>query len=258
MFKNKMETESIPERVYTLCKIVEKAPITNQDLKERMEPGFLEQKTVYFNFYRNTAEELGLISISDNVLSISVQKEVLECYESFRKYVNGILYKYETGEFYAVTKAYFGLDNKIFSGEKNVAAMTTELSKMCQRNIDAKSMRAWRFWASFLGFGYLQEMFLIPNADVFVADIIEQVDFDKGVKYSFGEFVKRISPYINVIWQADEGSKQINYGLSCGLRTLHDQGIITMEHILDQEDIWSIYPLKAHAIATTVTNITIN
>ena len=258
MFKNKMETESIPERVYTLCKIVEKAPITNQDLKERMEPSFLGQKTLYFNFYRNTAEELKLISISDNVLSVAVEKEVLESYESFRKYVNSIIHRYEGGEFYAVTKAYFGLDNKIFSGEKNVAAMTDELSRICKRNIDAKSMRAWRFWASFLGFGYLQDMFLIPNADVFVADIIENAKLVKGVKYSFGEFVKMITPYVNVIWDADEGRKQINYGLSCGLRTLHDQGIITMEHILDQEDIWSIYPLKAHAIATTVTNITIN
>ena len=173
MFKNKMETESIPERVYTLCKIVEKAPITNQELKERMEPGFLDQTTVYFSSYRSTAEELKLISVSDNMLTFSGQKDVLDSYESFRKYVNSVVHEYKDGEFYAVTKAYFELDNKVFSGAMNVAAMTDELSKMCNKPIDAKAMRAWRFWASFLGFGYLQDMFFIPNANVFLADLIE-------------------------------------------------------------------------------------
>lgn len=253
-----MEQESIPERVYTLCKIAEKAPITNQELKERMEPGFLDQKTAYFNSYRNTAEELKLISISDSVITFSAKKDVLDSYESFRKYVNSIVHEYKDGEFYAVTKAYFELDNKVFLGAMNVAAMTDELSKMCNKAIDVKAMRAWRFWASFLGFGYLQDMFLIPNANIFLADIIENSKFNKGEKYSFGEFMKKISPCINIALQSEKDSKKINYGISNGLRTLHDQGIITMEHILDQEDIWTLYPIKAHVIVDTVTNITIN
>lgn len=258
MFKTIMETESIPERVYALCKIVEKAPISNQELKEKMEPSFLKQKTVYFPKYRNTAEELGLISISDNMVSISVDKDVLTSYDTFRKYVNSILYKYQNGDFYKVTKAYFELENTIFEGEQNISAMSTMLGKKVNSNIDAKSMRGWRFWVSFLGFGYLQDMFFIPNADRFIHDVIELSNFDKGVKYSFGEFMSKITPHINILHQDNNAQKVINYGMSCGLRTLHDKGIITLEHILDQEDIWSLYTLKAHSIVSTVTNITIN
>ena len=70
--------------------------------------------------------------------------------------------------------------------------------------------------------------------------------------------MKKISPCINIALELEKNSKKINYGISNGLRTLHDQGIITMEHILDQEDIWTLYPIKAHVIADTVTNITIN
>lgn len=35
MFKEKMVTPAIPERVYALCKIVEKGPITTSELKEK-------------------------------------------------------------------------------------------------------------------------------------------------------------------------------------------------------------------------------
>lgn len=35
MFKEKMVTPAIPERVYALCKIVEKGPITASEIKEK-------------------------------------------------------------------------------------------------------------------------------------------------------------------------------------------------------------------------------
>lgn len=40
MFKEKMVTTAIPERVYALCKIVEKGPISLSELKDKMEPEF--------------------------------------------------------------------------------------------------------------------------------------------------------------------------------------------------------------------------
>ena len=81
MFKEKMVTPAIPERVYALCKIVEKGPITTSELKEKMEPDFLQNKSSYFNDYRNAAEELGLISISDDLVSLAAEKKVTESYK---------------------------------------------------------------------------------------------------------------------------------------------------------------------------------
>ena len=60
MFQNKMVTPAIPERVYTLCKIVEKGAIATAEVKEKMEPAFLNQATSYYNDYRNAAEELSV------------------------------------------------------------------------------------------------------------------------------------------------------------------------------------------------------
>lgn len=58
--KKKWITTAIPERVYALCKIVEKGPISLSELKDKMEPEFLGNGSVYFNDYKNAAQELEL------------------------------------------------------------------------------------------------------------------------------------------------------------------------------------------------------
>ena len=258
MFNDRMATPAIPERVFTLCKIVEKRPISSSDLKERMEPEFLHNSSSYYADYRNAAKELRLISISDNMISLAVNPEVIKSIESMRKYINGQLEQFKNGQFYQVTSAYYSLGNQVLNGEKNVAAMAPQMSQLIGRPVDAMAMRAWRFWVSFLGFGYLQDMFLIPNADVFLKDLIDNAGFEKKKRYSFGEFIERLRPYCNIVIDTNPSNRKINYGISNGLRALHDSGCIKLEHILDQEDIWNLYPLKAHAITGTVTNITIS
>ena len=107
MFQNKMVTPAIPERVYTLCKIVEKKATSSAEVKERMEPSYLNQKTSYYNDYRTAAEELQLITITDNVLSLGVDFSVLKSMDTMRFYINGQLDKFREGQFYKVTKAYY-------------------------------------------------------------------------------------------------------------------------------------------------------
>ena len=252
-----MVTPAIPERVFTLCKIVEKRAISSSDLKEKMEPDYLKQTSSYFSDYRTAAEELKLITVSDNMISLAVDPSVIKTTASMRKYINGILPEFQNGQFYQVTKAYFEMDSGVLKGEKSLVSLAPVMSKKLNRPVDAMAMRAWRFWVSYLGFGFLQDMFFIPNAAEFLKDIIEISEIEKGQRYSFGEFMAQIRPYIQIIVNHDPANRQLNYGVSNGLRTLHDAGIIKIEHILDHEDIWNLYPLKAHEMSGTVTNITI-
>ena len=141
--------------------------------------------------------------------------------------------------------------------EKNLSNLGPVMSELTGQKVDAMAMRAWRFWVSYLGLGYLQEMFMIPNADIFLQDVIELAGLEKEKKYSFVEFINRISPYCGIIMDENPKNHRLSYGMSNGLRTLHDAGILKMEHFLDQKDIWTLYPLKAHPIRDTVTNITI-
>ena len=257
MFREKMVTPAIPERVFTLCKIVEKRAISSSDLKGKMEPDYLNQTTSYFPDYRTAAEELKLITVSDNMISLSVDPSVIKTAATMRKYVNGLLSEFQNGQFYQVTKAYFEMDSNVLNGEKSLVALAPIMSKQLNRPVDAMAMRAWRFWVSYLGFGYLQDMFFFFFAAVFLEDVISIAEIDKGRRYSFGDFIAKIRPYSEIIINYDAANRQLNYGISNGLRTLHDAGIIKLEHILDQEDIWNLYPLKAHSISGTVTNITV-
>ena len=256
MFKEKMATPAIPERVYALCKIVEKGPIASSDLKNRMEPDYLGNGSVYFGDYRKAAEELGLINIFDDVISLAVDKNVIKSMSSMRMYINGILETLNTGQFYKVTNAYYETGSDILKKDKNIANLGPLFSKMTGTAVDAMAMRAWRFWASFLGFGYLQDMFIIPNAQVFLSDVIENTEMERNKLYSVSEFVSEITPMAKIVI-SDTSSRRFSYGVSNGLRALHDIGKIKMEHIHDQEDMWSLYPLKAYSNDPTITHITI-
>ena len=258
MFGEKMVTPAIPERVLTLCKIVKGSKnghIPYAELKGKMEPDFLGNKSSYFADYYSAAQELGLIGNFDGTITLTVDPKVIETSDSMRKYINLRLSTYRDGQFYRVTKAFFDMGESVFEQEKNIAEWNPVFASMGV-DVDAVALRAWRFWFAFLGFGCLHDMFLIPNASVFLGDVVEGARLEKGIRYSFGEFVDAISPYCEII--VNPTNRSFNYGTSCGLRTLHDLGIITLEHILDQDDIWGLYPMELHPIGNIVTNVTIN
>ncbi len=239
-----------------MCKIVEKGAISYGDLKDKMEPEFLGNGSVYFNDYKNAAEELGLISISDDIISLAVDSKIVKTIENMRAYINTKLEMYNSGQFYLVTNSYFEKGKDIFKEDKNIANLGPLFSDLAGVPVDAVAMRAWRFWASFLGFGYLQDMFIIPNTNVFLWDVISSSKLEKKKKYSVSEFVNAITPMANIII-TDISSKSFNYGISNGLRALQDSGKLKMEHILDQKDMWSLSPLKAYSNDSTITHITI-
>lgn len=261
MFKEKMVTPAIPERVFALCKIVEKGPITVADIKDKMEPKFLGNGSEYFNDYKNAAEELGLITISDDLLSLAVEPKTVKNIESMRRYINNNLERLNNGQFYRVTQAYYDMGSDILKCDKNIATLGPMFSDMVGMPVDAMAMRAWRFWAAFLGFGYLQEkardyMFIIPNAYVFLDDIISSVEFEKKKKYTITEFIDLITPMANIVI-TNTSQKELSYGVSNGLRALHDKKKIKLEHIHDQEDMWSLYPLKAYSNDSIITHISV-
>lgn len=256
MFQNNMDTPAIPERVYTLCKIIEKKPMTNSEAKDKMEPTYLNQTTSYYSEYRTAAEELQLITVTDNVLSLAVDASVLESMDTLRYYINGQLDQFREGQFYKVTKEYFAMGESVLHGEQNVANMTSKF----EIQVDSKAMRGWRFWAAYLGFGYLhgkQGMLVIPNPDVFLQDIIRRAHFDNNHRYSIAEFLNKIRPYSDIIIDPADGSKTFSFGVSNGLRTLQDAEFIKMEHIMDQEDTWNLYHIDALSANETVTNVTV-
>ena len=251
----RMVTTATPERVFALCKLVENKDRSESELRECMEPKYLNNGNVYFGDYRKGAEELGLIRSVDNVVSLQVDSEVIANMESMRKYLNGnVIPMLRESTFFKVTRAMFLFDSGILKMDKSISTYSGALQNAGAERIDAAGLRGWRFWATFLGFGFLQDMFFLPNPYVFISDVIETSDLTAGQRYPIGVFLDCLAPKLDITGLTEERS--LNFGISNALRTLHDMGFLKMEHELDAET-WDLYPNEAHAVPRVVTNITI-
>lgn len=258
MFTSKMQTEATPERVFALCKLVEsKGTATRSNLQELMEPKFLENSSKYFGPYCNTAVELGLLTISDNNVSLAVDRETIADTESMRRYVNASLSKFSEGAFVRFTRAFFAKGRQVLD-MTDLDTMVREVGTEAG-GIDVSNIRAWRFWASFLGLIRIHsvgtKVTLLPNAATFLADAIDASGLELGVPHRTSDLMDRIGTTVSIVCNLEE--TPLNYGVSCGFRTLHDIGKVKLEHVLDQEDIWTLDPLPGHLLDSTVTNITI-
>ena len=125
------------------------------------------------------------------------------------------------------------------------------ISNVSNVTVNDVAMRAWRFWASFLGFGYLDSMLIIPNAAVFIKDLIDASSIKKKEYISMNDFFAEISPSISII--VDVNKRNLNYGATAGLLTLEQLGILEMTEILDH-DVWNIadIDIKRRPIITNI------
>ena len=129
-------------------------------------------------------------------------------------------------------------------------------------NISPK-MRAWRFWASFLGLGIVCEYIrdkntintFLPNMYVNLKDAKRNSAIPAGT-YTISEFMKYTTPYCSEAFP-ENGIKKLNLGLANGLRELQDRkdAIVTCEN--DAKETWIINSNPTHQITDAVTHITI-
>lgn len=262
MFGNRMKTSAIPERVYVLCKEVAGKKMSENTLKAMLEPKNLGGKTTYFGDVRTAAEQLKLISIKENEISLAVDKEVVKSMDNMRHYINTSLETLSDSLFYKVTQGYLDLGTEVLK-HNSVSKMSDLIGQQIGEKVIEDDMRAWRFWMAFLGFGYMHDSqsgaagILLPNVAVFLRDIIENLKIKKKTEYSIGEFVSVITPYANIALHNAVEKKNFNYAFSNAIRMLHDLGVVNVMHRLDAKEIWTLYASDGHAIYDTVTHITI-
>ena len=263
MFGNRMKTEAIPERVYALCREVSSRPMEEGTLRKMLEPDNLGGKTSYYGMVRTAAEELGLISIKENVISLAVSKDAVKSMEQMRRYINLHMESLSDSLFYKVTRAYFDMGTEVLE-HNSVSRMSDLMGRNIGETVIEDDMRAWRFWMPFLGFGYMHEPvpssagIMLPNAAVFLKDLIEGLGIEKNREYTIDEFVSLITPYANIVLHGAAENKTFNYAFSNAIRMLHGLNAINAEPKSDAQEIWKVYPMESHSsIKTTVTHITV-
>lgn len=258
MFEERMKTSAIPERVYALCVAVKNRGIQESELRELLEPADLGGKTSYFGSVRDAAKQLGLITIKEGKISLAVDKKDISSIDAMRKYIASNMASLSNGLFYAVSKEYFLMNEKVYEfSSVSDAKLVGLMSKNIGTAVFEDDMRAWRFWAAYLGFGNLHEMRLLPNVQQYLKAVLSTGCVEKDKEYTFSEFIAALRPYCNIVIGDVSSDKRLNMAFSNGLRALHDEEIIQLSHKLDRGDMWFLYEAELHSIKSTVTNVVV-
>lgn len=262
MFDSRMRTMAIPERVFALCRTLIDGPISEEAVRKKFEPDSLAGTSPYFGPVRDAAEQLGLIiNIADEkLLKLNVDSSVIENMKSFRIYINKNIEIISEGQFYRTTRTWMYNSDALFHIEKEnqtvsrLAGYINEIDSTLK--LDEDAMRAWRFWSSFLGFGYLHDMVFLPNAAIFLHDCIVNSQIEENREYTISEFIEQLQPNISICMShEDEKKRYMGLALSSAFRTLNDLGIIELKYINDRQDEWKMTTMPMHTFASFITDI---
>lgn len=253
MFIGNMVTEAIPARVYALYKIVNsKKNITRAEIQAMMEPSEIYGgASSYFSAVFKAATELRIVDVQDDVVVPIVSKDNLKNIDDFRKFVISKLSAFEDEQFFIVTNIIVNMNEEIYKYSVSDASFLNVLSKNYDISLTAPMMRGWRFWAPFLGIGYIDDVTkndkthqisFLPNAYIFVKNVLELMNLEKNKVYEIDDFMIMFETYGKIISGNLQPERNMNISLSSALRELHDNGEIELKYRSDAEKRWILYP----------------
>lgn len=243
MFIGNMVTEAIPARVFSLYKIVtSRKEITRAEIQSMMEPTEICKATSYFSTIFKAASELRIIGTQDNLVVPLVSKEEMRDIEDFRNFAISKLNTFKDEQFFQVTNVIVNMNEQIYKYQLTDSALLNILLQQTGSQITPPMIRGWRFWAQFLGFGYMNNMSFLPNAYVFVKNILSLMNLEKNKEYEIDDFMLMFEPYGKIISGNLRPERNMNIALSSALRELHDNKEIELKYRSDAEKRWILYP----------------
>lgn len=246
MFKKNpdgMRMEPTPERVMSVCRLVAQKRVTRDELREILTLGKAGDKELdqIDKSITVALEELNVIKTKDNYFELAVNPDVIATSESFRRFVAAKVFGQSNTTFTMFTKWLIALNDSLFSLDKwEVMAVTSGEDIKELSAVDENAVLGWRFWATFLGIGYLSRTMFLPNMKIRLQDILA-TSFNQ--KFKYGETI-RATDFVDWLSsklpEADLSNK-LPLAVSAGLRTLHEVGLIKLETWHDSNRIMLFY-----------------
>ena len=143
--------------------------------------------------------------------------------------------------FHMFTKWLIAQNERIFalkSWEGMAKTCASEVKELAALNENA--VLGWRFWAAFLGLGYLSGTMIIPNMKLRLEDILATTYTEK-FKYNETVLAQDFILWLSTKIPEVEIGSNLPLALSAGLRTLHEIGLIKLETWSDSTPITLYY-----------------
>lgn len=246
MFKpnpDSMRMEPTPERVLSVCRMVAQQSMTTEELRKTLTLGMEGDKAMdqVKKSIDVAKDELNLISSKDDKLVYSGDEVEIASAGQFRRFVAPLVLSRKDSTFVMFTRWVIQQNERLFTLKnwevmaKTCGSEVSELSKLGEN-----SVLGWRFWAAFLGLGYLSGTMFIPNMTVRLRDLFSTA-FPNTYKYS--ETIRAEDFAIWLTSQLPEAdlSGRWPLGVSAGLRTLHELGLIKLATWQDSNKIRLYY-----------------
>lgn len=246
MFKpnpDSMRMEPTPERVLSVCRMVAQQSMATEELRRALTLGMEGDKAIdqVKKSIDVAKDELKLISAKDDKLVFSGNEADISSAVQFRRYVTPLVLSRKDSTFVMFTRWVIQQNERLFT-LKNWEVM----AKTCGSEVDELShlgenaALGWRFWAAFLGLGYLSGTMFIPNMAIRLRDLFSTA-FPKAHKYN--ETIRAEDFAIWLATQLPEAdlSEKWPLAVSAGLRTLHELGLIKLATWQDSNKIRLYY-----------------
>lgn len=246
MFKvnpDSMRMEPTPERVLSVCRLIAHESMTRSEVRKAMTLGIDDEKELdQINKSINVAlEELSLIKAEADKLVLAVNPGVIASTAAFRRYVSARVFSAKDTTFHMFTKWLIAQNERIFSlksWEGTAKTCASEVTELAALNENA--VLGWRFWAAFLGLGYLSGTMIIPNMKLRLEDILATTYTEK-FEYNETILAQDFMPWLSTKMPEVAIGSKLPLALSAGLRTLHEIGLIKLETWSDSTPIMLYY-----------------
>ncbi len=242
MFKqnpDNMRMEPTPERVLAVCRLAAQGNMTKEELRSAMTLGQESGKgaDIVNRSLSVASEELGLIQIKNDRLVYAAAKDVIRDPRQFRRYVGSKVFLRPDTTFVMFSKWVIGQNDRLFGLLRwEVMAKTCAEEVQALSALNENAVLGWRFWAAFLGLGYLSGTMFLPNMKTRLQDIlaVSYADvFEYGQSVRAMDFVQWLN---NRLPEADLNGR-LPLAVSAGLRTLHELGLIRLETRMDSNRV---------------------
>ena len=238
-----MRMEPTPERVLSVCRLVSHKSMSRDEVRQCMTLGINDEKELdQINKSINVAlEELALIKADADNLVLAVDPSIIASSKAFRRYVSARGFSAKDTTFHMFTKWLIAQNERIFalkSWEGMAKTCASEVKELAALNENA--VLGWRFWAAFLGLGYLSGTMIIPNMKLRLEDILATTYTEK-FKYNETVLAQDFILWLSTKIPEVEIGSNLPLALSAGLRTQHEIGLIKLETWSDSTPIMLYY-----------------
>lgn len=232
--------EVTPKRVFALLKLVgyKNGSYTKSDLMNFIQPSSISSSQEEIRKVISFCEKENLIKENhDGKFNLLIDGKYIANEKDFRKYINNILFVYiNKNPFYEVTAEMLTKDMSLYED----TAFERIASNLKTMEADKETMLGWRFWATFLGYGFILNKQFVMNPYIRIQDIIEINLYEKfGQDLTIREFISELIHYCPEMKNSIEDN-QLSIPISLALSTLEGIGYIELKDIKDTSDRWKL------------------